>query len=127
MKPGLLVVMLALGGCGHSGGEVFDGGGHMLDDGHVQSGCQVEADCDTSQACVLAHCNSITHVCEYPPKMCAAVDSCNSSSCDPHTSNCVTAPTNEGGSCNTLQGAPGTCITGICLAAPSCWDPNAGT
>lgn len=128
MKPVFLVVALALvaGGCSHSGGESVDGGGHMLDDGHVQTGCFADTDCDTTRKCVIVHCNTITHVCEYPAKMCSGGDQCNTSACDQQSGDCVQTPTNDGMSCTTSQSAPGKCLTGICVPIPTCAVPPPG-
>jgi hypothetical protein len=130
MKAGLLVVALGLVagaiGCSHSNGDSMDGGGHMLDDGHVQTGCFADTDCDTSKKCVIPHCNTTTHVCEYPPKMCSTSDQCSTSVCDMQSGDCAQMPANEGMACTTAQSTPGNCLSGICVQIPTCAIPPTG-
>jgi hypothetical protein len=117
--------LLALGlfavGCGDTGNGTDDGG-HGLGDGHVQTSCSTDLDCDDGQACHMAHCNVVTHICEFTEKQCPAPDSCNTGMCDPTNGMCGAVAANEGMNCTDMQGNAGTCISGFCQAIPSCWN-----
>src|SRR5262249_30702796 len=67
-------------GCG--GGHGSDDAGHELTDGHFQAGCLTSADCDDGMKCHTWRCNTVTHVCDYTDKMCAAESACSVGVCD---------------------------------------------
>jgi hypothetical protein len=119
-----LTISAALGllvaGCGNTAND--PDGGHELGDGHVQTGCNIDADCDDGNACHTGKCNIVTHVCSFDDKQCTPADSCSTATCDPSDGTCKSTPANDNGSCTTTSGAAGTCMTGFCMQIPSCFD-----
>jgi hypothetical protein len=117
----VVLSLLCFPGCGgQDPGNVGGGGGGPGD--HVQQGCNVDPDCDDGNLCHVARCQS--HQCTNLPKDCPAMDDCNAGACNPDDGSCTTMVSNEGGNCMTMQSQPGTCMTGACMALPSCYDPT---
>ncbi len=115
-----LVPLLWTFGCGSANGP--GDGGHELDDGHIQSGCQTDPDCDDGQKCHTGHCDPSTRTCVYTDVSCPAPDDCNTSACDPKDGTCGDTPANESQDCTSQQGLAGTCTGGFCAPTPTCWD-----
>ncbi len=98
----------------------------MLPDGFLTDGCMVASDCSPS-VCQIAACNLATHMCQYSDKPCQNdVGSCATAMCDPTSAvgACIAKPANEGMSCTTGEGLPGSCTAGTCNAVPTCYDPQ---
>ncbi len=117
---------LALVGCG---GNSLSGPqdmlmSHPVDDGHVQTGCFADSDCDDGKKCHTFSCNTLSHTCNYQDKVCTSSDPCNTSACEPSTGNCVETPANDTMACTTTAGDPGTCVSGTCTPTPTCYDIN---
>src|SRR4051812_12378198 len=115
-----LASLVWLFGCG--GGSNNGDGGHELDDGHVQSGCQTDPDCDDGLKGHTGKCNAASKTCQYTDVQCSAPDDCNSAACDPKDGTCVNTPANENQDCTSQQGLPGACMGGYCAPTPTCWD-----
>src|SRR5258706_7991640 len=110
-------------GCGGNGNGNMDGGGHPLDDGHIQAGCFSDPDCEEGNKCRTPRCNIVTHKCENIDVVCTPAQTCSVSMCEPTNGQCFDSAGNEGASCTTTQGRPGMCTTGYCQALPTCYDP----
>jgi hypothetical protein len=111
-------VVGAMSGCGGAGK------GKMLPDGFLTDGCMTASDCAPT-VCQVAACNLATHTCQYSDKVCQTdVGSCATATCDPSSGACIAKPADEGMSCTTGEGLPGTCTSGTCNAVPTCYDPE---
>jgi hypothetical protein len=118
---------LALVGCGSH--PIMNGAqdlapSHPVDDGHVQTGCFMDSDCDDGMKCHTFSCNLNTHMCNYQDKSCQGGDPCNNSACDPGSGQCVNTAANDGAPCTASTGDPGTCAAGNCTPTPNCYGVN---
>src|SRR2546430_344841 len=119
----LAAISLLAFGCDNPNGNITDGGGHPVDDAHLQPGCFADPDCMEGNKCRIPHCNLVTHKCENQNMVCTPSQQCNVSSCDPGPGYRLDTAGNEGTPCTTTTSRPGTCTGGYCAALPTCYDP----
>ena len=108
-------VALGVAGCKNN-----NGGNMGLPDGFVSSTCNTVDDCAPT-ACQTAKCNPVTHMCQYTEKTCDSENECTKGVCDEASGGmCVQQPDNEGMGCTTMEGDPGSCVSGSCTPVPTC-------
>jgi hypothetical protein len=114
----LLLSGMAILGCNGSGGD--PDGGNGLPDGFISNSCTMVSDCAPT-SCQTAKCNPVTKMCEYKTKVCTAESECTKGVCDENADGaCVQQPANDGMACSTMDGDPGSCVSGTCTAVPTC-------
>ena len=72
-----LIAFLFVAACGSGANDAADLGPSL--DGHLQSGCDVDDDCDDGQKCHESHC--IAGVCQHRDVVCPGGDACNAATC----------------------------------------------
>src|SRR5215471_5759767 len=95
----LTLGLIGFGGCGDSSNN--GDGGHPIGDGHIETGCSIDSDCDNGNKCSIPHCNIVTKKCENLDKQCSPMLQCNVSNCDPGSGQCVDSPGHDGDPCTT--------------------------